>query len=146
MSTCVATQVETGKGIAVLKQQAVQPKVQAKAPETEPFIIGPHVTMNGIVQVDGEVWVEGKLEADIRCHRLFIAPLAHVDGVVAADEIEICGRMDGEIFCNHVTVKSNAIVEAELNYRQLALEPGSFFEGRSRRYDEPLNIAPLFQA
>ncbi len=111
---------------------------------SQPFIIGPHISLTGILQVDGDVWLEGEIQADIHCRKLLIAPQAHVNGVVVADRIEVFGFVEGEIYCNTVVVKDNARVEAELYYRSLELEPGGYFEGRSRRHAEPTKLGPSF--
>lgn len=110
----------------------------------EPHIIGMNVSLSGILQVEGDVWVDGNLEADIRCRHLLIAPRASIDGVVVAETVEVFGTVLGEVYCYKVIVKNDARIEAELNYRDLELEPGGLFEGRSRRYDDPISHAPTF--
>ncbi len=115
-----------------------------KNENAQAFVVGPHVSLTGILKVNGEIRIEGRLEADIRCHTLLVAPEAQIDGVIVADRIEIYGVVKGEVYCNRVVVKDNSRVEAELNYRSLELEPGAFFEGRSRRYSNPIEISPAF--
>lgn len=117
---------------------------QQSPPADQPLVIGSNVSLTGILRVDGEVWIEGRIEADVRCQILLVAPGAHIDGVIVADRVEIYGVVQGEIYCNRAIVKDNSRVEAELYYRSLELEPGGFFEGRSRRHADPMNLSPNF--
>lgn len=111
----------------------------------EVFVIGPSISFSGILKVDGVVRLESRVEADIKCRTLLIAPHSAIDGVIVADRVEIYGFVRGEVFCNHVIVKDNSRVEAELNYRSLVLEAGGLFEGRSRRHPDPMSFSPPFE-
>ncbi|MGI9404956.1 MAG: bactofilin family protein [Hyphomicrobiaceae bacterium] len=111
---------------------------------SQPFIVGPNVSLTGILQVDGEVWVEGYLEADVRCQSLIVGPAAHIDGVIVAGTVEVYGSAFGEVFSNKVVVKEGARVEAEINYQSLVIEADGYFEGRSRRHRNPIGLSPSF--
>ena len=45
------------------------------------------------------------------------------------------------IFAEALVLKANSHVEGEICYRELALEQGSYFEGKSRPHDNPLDMA-----
>ena len=122
----------------------IVPSGKSTAHRPERFVIGPHIKIAGIVEVEGDLTIEGQLEADVRCSDLLIAHDGQVDGVVVADTVQVYGSARGEIYANAVAVMSNARVEAEVYYGSFMLEAGSFFDGRTRKHPDPLSLSPDF--
>ena len=54
-----------------------------------------------------------------------------------AEDIVIRGNVAGSIRGNTVTLQSNSRVEGDVFHKSLAIEQGAFFEGKSRRSDDP---------
>jgi len=78
---------------------------------------------------------------DVRCTSVVIAESGVVDGCVAADSVTVLGEVSGEIFANHLTLKKASSVAADIFHKHLALEDGCYFEGKSRRHADPLQLA-----
>ena len=100
--------------------------------------------MCGIVKFDGDLQIDGNIDADIRCERLFVSETSSIKGVVTAGMVEVFGKLQGEVFANLIILRPTAHVEAELNYRALELDPGSYFEGRSRCLPDPIAASPSY--
>ena len=58
-------------------------------------------------------------------------------GELVADEIVIGGEVSGSIRGNNVTFQTASRVEGEVYHRKLAIEQGAYFEGKSRRSEDP---------
>ncbi|MGI9386022.1 MAG: bactofilin family protein [Methyloligellaceae bacterium] len=126
---------------------SVQPAPQSgrQSPREKPtLVLGPNVTFTGIMQVDGPLQIECRIEADVRCETLVIGFYGRIRGVVVANRVEIYGSAAGEIYANTITIKGSGHVEAELNYKSIVIEPGAYFEGRSRRHKNPIGLSPNF--
>ena len=54
-----------------------------------------------------------------------------------ADEIVIGGMVQGSIRGNSVTFQTASRIEGEVYHRKLAIEQGAYFEGKSRRSEDP---------
>jgi cytoskeletal protein CcmA (bactofilin family) len=99
-------------------------------------------TIEGIVDFPGPVVIEGTILGDVRCTSLIVTERGVVDGTIKADAVTILGEVSGEIFANHLTLKTAASVSADIFHKHLALEDGCFFEGKSRRHADPLQLTP----
>ena len=106
------------------------------------FVVPPGVTIEGGVNFDGEVRVEGHVQGEVRCLHAVIAPDGLVEGLVAADEVCVEGEVDGAIYATHLHLAAQCNVEGEIFHVDLTLDPGCYFEGKSRRHPNALQLAP----
>ncbi len=103
-----------------------------------PSIIGEDLTVEGNVISKGEVQLEGEIKGDVRCASLVVGDKALVEGNVGADDVIVRGRVIGSVRGHRVTLQSNSHVEGDVFHQSLAIEQGAYFEGKSRRAEEPL--------
>ena len=103
-----------------------------------PSIIGEDLTVTGNIISKGEVQVEGEIQGDIHCTSLVIGDKAMITGGVVADDVVVRGRVVGSIRGVRVTLQTSSHVEGDVYHQSLAIEQGAFFEGKSRRSDDPI--------
>lgn len=103
-------------------------------------IIGEDLTVTGNIISKGEVQIEGEVQGDVYCAALTIGDKGRVRGAIVAEEAGVRGRVDGSIHALNVTLEPNSHVEGDICHQNLQLEQGSYFEGRSRRADNPLAL------
>lgn len=106
-----------------------------------PSIIGEDLTVTGNIISKGEVQVEGDVQGDVYCATLIVGDRGRVAGAIVAEEVTIHGRINGSINALQVTLESNSHIEGDICHQALKLEHGAFFEGQSRRSDDPLSQA-----
>jgi len=106
-----------------------------------PSVIGSDLVIIGNLESKGEVTVEGQIQGDIHCAMLVVGEAAHVTGGISAEEVIVRGTVQGSIRGNKVTLQSSAHVEGDVFHKALAIEQGAFFEGKSRRAEDPLAVA-----
>ena len=106
-----------------------------------PSIIGEDLTVTGNIISKGEVQVDGDVQGDVFCASLVIGDRGRVSGAVVAEEVAVHGRVAGSINALQVTLESTSHVEGDICHSALKLEHGAFFEGQSRRSDDPLSQA-----
>ncbi len=106
-----------------------------------PSIIGEDLAVTGNIVSKGEVQIEGEVQGDIHCSSVIIGDKALVTGGVVADDVVVRGRIVGSIRGNRVTLQSSCHVEGDIHHQSLAIEQGAFFEGKSRRADDPTATA-----
>ena len=104
-------------------------------------IIGEDLTVTGNLISKGEVQVEGDVQGDLFCATLIVGDRGRVTGGIVAEEVTIHGRISGTINALNVTLESNCHIEGDICHQTLKLEHGGFFEGQSRRSDDPLSQA-----
>ena len=103
-----------------------------------PSVIGSDLIIMGNLELKGEVTVEGQIQGDIHCAMLLVGEMAQVTGGIVAEEVVVRGKVMGSIRGNKVTLQSSAHVEGDVFHRALAIEQGAFFEGKSRRAEDPM--------
>ena len=106
-----------------------------------PSIIGEDLTITGNIISKGEVQVEGDVQGDVFCASLTIGDHGRITGSIVAEEVIVHGRISGPINALTVTLEASSHVECDICHQALKLEHGGFFEGRSRRSDDPLSQA-----
>ena len=103
-----------------------------------PTIIGEDLTIKGNVLSKGEIQVDGEIEGDIRCGSLLLGDKSKVTGSVAAEDVVVRGHLVGSITGLRITLQGQSHVEGDIFHQSLAIEQGAYFEGKSRRSDNPL--------
>jgi cytoskeletal protein CcmA (bactofilin family) len=97
--------------------------------------------IEGALEFPGPLIIEGTVLGDVRCASVVVSERGIVDGSIIADAVTVLGEVSGEIFANHLTLKSASSVAADIFHKHLSLEDGCFFEGKSRRHANPLQLA-----
>ena len=97
-------------------------------------IIALRTAIRSNVASKGEIQVQG----DIHCGSLLLGDTAQVVGGVIAEDIVVRGRVVGSIRGVRVTLQAQSHIEGDIIHQSLAIEQGAYFEGKSRRTDNPL--------
>ncbi|MEJ2117014.1 MAG: polymer-forming cytoskeletal protein [Alphaproteobacteria bacterium] len=126
---------------------AMTPKSPATAyrggPERmAPSIIGEDLTVTGNVLSKGEVQVDGQIQGDVHCSSLIVGEKAQITGGIVAEDVVVRGQVMGSIRGVRVTLQASSHVEGDIFHQSLAIEQGAFFEGKSRRSEDPIATAP----
>jgi cytoskeletal protein CcmA (bactofilin family) len=103
-----------------------------------PSIIGEDLTITGNVTSKGEIQIDGEIQGDIRCSSLLVGDKAQVRGGVVAEDIVVRGHMVGSLRGLRITLQAQSHVEGDIFHQSIAIEQGAYFEGKSRRSDNPL--------
>lgn len=113
----------------------------ASRPLPATLTIPRNATIEGALDFPGPLIIEGTVLGDVRCMSLVISECGIVDGAVVADAVTVLGEVSGEIFANHLTLKKASSVAANIFHKHMSLEDGCYFEGKSRRHANPLQLA-----
>jgi len=105
-----------------------------------PSVIGEDLTITGNVTSKGEIQVDGTIEGDVNCGSLLLGDKSQITGCVIAEDVVVRGRVMGSIRGLRVTLQAQSHVEGDIYHQSLAIEQGAYFEGKSRRSDDPLAI------
>ena len=116
--------------------------VAALGGSSVPSIFAADISITGNILSAGEIQIEGKVEGDIKCTSLIIGESADVSGGVVAEDVVVRGKVNGSIRGLRVTLEATSEVEGDVYHKTLAIEQGAYFEGKSRRQDDPISSAP----
>ena len=113
----------------------------ASSSKSVPSIIGEDLTVTGNVTCKGEIQVDGEIQGDVHCGSLLLGETSKVTGGVVAEDVIVRGRVTGSIRGLRVTLQAQSHVEGDIYHQSLAIEQGAYFEGKSRRSDDPMSGA-----
>lgn len=105
-----------------------------------PSIIGTDLSITGNLESKGEVQIEGEVQGDVHAARIVVGERARITGSLIADEVVVRGGVQGSIRGNSVTFQAASRVEGDVFHKSLAIEQGAYFEGKSRRSEDPLTV------
>lgn len=107
-----------------------------------PSIIGTDLNITGDVISKGEIQIDGEIQGDIHCSSLIVGEKAVISGSIIANEVTVRGKVTGSIRGQNVSLQASSHVEGDIFHKTLAIEMGAFFEGKSRRADNPMSSTP----
>jgi cytoskeletal protein CcmA (bactofilin family) len=98
----------------------------------------------GCLALPGEAIIQGRLEGEIKADGILDCRGGTISGTVIANEVTIEGEaLDVLIFADSVVLRDGSTVTDEIGHKELVLEAGHLFEGKSRRHEDPRSLAPL---
>lgn len=106
------------------------------------FTLPRRATIEGTFTFPGHVVIEGTLMGEVRAASVVVSERGIVDGAILAGTVTVMGEVTGDIFAVSLVLKTACSVRGNIYHRHLSLENGCFFEGKSRRHNEPLAMAP----
>jgi len=116
------------------------PDARQKRASATPSVIGPDLSIVGNLASAGEVQINGEVQGDIQAGRIVVGQEAHIVGELLADDIVVGGNVQGSIRGNSVRFQTASHIEGDVFHRTLFIEQGAYFEGKSRRSDDPMSI------
>lgn len=105
-----------------------------------PSVIGADLTIVGNLESKGEIQIDGDVQGDVHAARIVVGERARITGSLIAEEVVIRGSVQGSVRGNSVTFQATSHVEGDVFHKSLAIEQGAYFEGKSRRSDEPMVV------
>jgi cytoskeletal protein CcmA (bactofilin family) len=102
-----------------------------------PSVIGPDLLITGNLISRGEVQVDGEVQGDIHATNIVVGDKARITGGIVADEVVVRGHVMGSVRGKRVLLQNSSHVEGDVYHQTLAIEQGAFFEGKSRRTEDP---------
>lgn len=112
--------------------------LQTRTERSAPSIIAADLLIAGNLISKGEVQIEGEVQGDIHGTNVVVGERARITGSILAEEVVVRGHVMGSIRGRRVMLQSTCHVEGDVYHQALSIEQGAFFEGKSRRSQDPL--------
>jgi cytoskeletal protein CcmA (bactofilin family) len=98
--------------------------------ELLPSFLGPGVRVRGVLEIEGELTIQGFVAGRIAAIKLIIAPGGRVEGDIVAREVVVAGNLNGRIFAPTVTVEETAHIDGRIFHNTISVARGAHFDGR----------------
>ena len=98
--------------------------------DAPPSFLGPRTGIAGILEIDGELVICGRVKGQIAALRLVIGAGGHVEGDVIAHQVVITGSLNGRVFAPTVAIEDGARVEGRIFHTTISVARGAHVRGR----------------
>ena len=93
-------------------------------------VLGADLRITGEITSTGSVEVLGEIDGNITAQGMVIGHEGRVTGSVTADAVEVKGRLEGKVASRSFTLRSSAVVKADVATDTIIIESGATMEGR----------------
>lgn len=110
--------------------------VAARAPAPSPVsqrglsTLSSDLQFEGGITGGGDLQIDGSIKGDVRVGRLIVGETGAVEGNIAADYVEVRGRVVGAIAGKQVKLVATAYVDGDITAEQMSIDIGAYFQGR----------------
>jgi len=106
------------------------------------LVINRGISIVGSLTIEGLVHIDGAVDGEVRCKAIRIGERGLVEGLIVAEKVVVLGEFSGEIYADEIVLGAACSVDGTICHNKLILEKGCYFEGKSRRFADPLAHAP----
>jgi cytoskeletal protein CcmA (bactofilin family) len=113
----------------------------------ETTLISASVRLEGSIEAEGTLIVEGSVRGTIKCTSLEILEKGRVEAKVEGENVTVAGDFEGEMICSRkLSILRTGKVLGELSYSALSIESGGLLDGTlSRVKTEDTAILPFYK-
>ena len=108
----------------------------------ETTLISASVSLEGSIEAEGTLIVEGSVRGSIKCTSLEILENGGVEADVEGENVTVAGKLEGELKCSRkLSILRTGKVLGDVTYSALSIESGGLLDGtlsRGRREDTPI--------
>ena len=135
------TKFKAATRIGAKPEQSPVAANESAAPRPEPSVISANTQIDGSISTTDELYVQGKVEGDVRATSAIVCEGGMVRGDVKADSITVYGTVTGNLHGGHVLLCAGSTVDGEIRHAGLGIDPGANFEGTIRRVAIEASVA-----
>lgn len=106
------------------------PAVPARSGSNTRSVLAQDLRITGEITSTGSIEILGDVDGTLTARGLIVGAEGRVTGTVAADTVEVKGRLDGIVASQNFTLRAAAQVAADVTYTTLVIESGAQIEGR----------------
>ena len=107
-------------------------KSRSNAPHSshDAGLIGQGLTIDGNIDSDSAIILQGQIIGNIRCKQLSVAQSGKVTGNICAETVIVDGTVTGDIDAGHLKLQAHANVNGQLRYNVIEIDAGAKIEGQ----------------
>ena len=113
----------------------------------ETTLISASVRLEGSIEAEGTLIVEGSVSGTMKCASLEILENGRVEATVEGENVTVAGEFEGEMICSRkLSILRTGKVLGQISYGALSIESGGFLDGTlSKIKTEDTAILPFYK-
>ena len=92
--------------------------------------ISDDILIDGNLETSGRVRIGGTVNGNVSAGDLVLEPQGTIKGRVTAEKAELRGNQKGKVVCQQLMISSSAIVQGDINCKDLVVEFGAHLSGK----------------
>lgn len=104
-------------------------------------VLASDLVINGVVASEGTVELHGQIDGEVAAGILVIGEDGKLTGKVQAGQVELRGRLEGNAVCAAISLRTAAVLVADVQSDKVIIETGAQVEGRFSRPKSNASIA-----
>jgi cytoskeletal protein CcmA (bactofilin family) len=113
-------------------------------PPSEATFISRDMRVDGNLNCDGELHIDGRVNGSIRAHVCLVDANANVTGDISADTVYIYGEVNGPVDAGNVHIYASAHVRGDVTNDTISIENGAVIHGSIRNGRTALQSSSSF--
>ena len=110
-------------------------KHNTKSKLVETTVISPSSKLEGSIETDGVLIIDGSVTGTIKCGFLEIMENGNVEANVEAETASVAGNFEGEMICTgKLTFFRTGKVKGNISYGTLSIKSGGLFDGTVSKF------------
>lgn len=95
----------------------------------KPSIISEGASLNGEMQFNGQIFLDGFFDGVLKADRVTVGKSGKFKGLIEATSIIVFGEIQGDVFCDHLTLNTGSVLDGNIQYATIKIEKGSSITG-----------------
>lgn len=121
---------KSDKDNSVQNETASPAEKSGRSSNARETVISNDLTIHGNVTSEGIVRLEGTIIGDMNCSSLVVEGPGAISGNIAAEQVNVHGRVEGTVHGKNVMLHSSAFVEGDIYHQGIGIEMGTQYDGR----------------
>lgn len=101
-------------------------------------------SINGNIDSEGDVQVDGRVRGHVRAGGLTITADGAIEGEASAEDVIVQGYVKGPVRARHIHLLSGALVEGNLTCSTITIDAGARLSGTIRQEQQAIQDETLF--
>jgi len=117
------------------KRNGKHGKHKTKSKLVETTVISPSSKLEGSLETEGVLIIDGFMTGIIKCGSLEIMENGNVEANVEVGTANVAGNFEGQMICrNRLTFFRTGKVKGDISYGTLSIEPGGLLDGNVSKF------------
>jgi cytoskeletal protein CcmA (bactofilin family) len=129
------------KSEAAEEEAFIAANEDAEPVRPDPSVLSANTEMKGSIATTDELYIQGRMEGDVRATSVIVCQGGVVRGDIAAETVTVYGTVTGNLDGRHVLLCAGAVVDGEISHCTLGIDTGASFEGSIKRKTAETPIA-----
>jgi len=108
----------------------IAPGTPARPPAVSKSVLASDLRITGEISSTGTIEVLGEIEGNLTARGLIVGAEGRMNGTVSAENVEVKGKLNGQVATQTFALRASAQVEADIAYSSLVIESGAQIEGK----------------